>query len=92
MKAGDDVRVIHNNEEYEKEGIHKGMVGYIAIPEIRNNCFFVCFIDEIFYIHKDDPEWFEDHYSELKDDIFCEIKIQDLELIEESECTDDELL
>ena len=76
MKASDDVKVINDSKEYAKEGIHKGMIGYIAMPEIRNNCFFVCFIDERFYTHKDDIEWFEEHYNDLKDDIFCEIKIQ----------------
>lgn len=92
MRVSDDVRVINNNEKYEKEGVHKGMVGYIAMPEIRNNCFFVCFIDENFNMHEDEPEWFENHYNELKDDIFCEINIQDLELVEDGGCTDEELL
>ena len=92
MRASDDVRVINDNEKYAQEGVYKGMVGYIAMPEIRNDCFFVCFIDENFAMHDDEPEWFEEHYNELKDDIFCEIKIQDLELVQDGGCTDEELL
>lgn len=92
MRASDDVRVINDNEKYAQEGIYKGMVGYIAMPEIRNDCFFVCFIDKNFGMHENDPEWFEEHYNELKDDIFCEIKVEDLELVQDGGCTDEELL
>ena len=92
MKASDDVRVINDNEKYAREGVHKGMVGYIAMPEIRDNSFFVCFIDENFNMHEDEPEWFEEHYHELKDDIFCIIKIEDLEVVQDGGCSDEELL
>lgn len=92
MRASDDVKVINDNEKYAQEGVYKGMIGYIAMPEIRNNCFFVCFIDENFSMHDDEPEWFEEHYNELKDDIFCEIKVEDLELVQDGGCSDEELL
>lgn len=92
MKASDDVRVINDDEAYAKEGVFKGMIGYISMPEIRDNSFLVCFIDENFYIHENEPEWFEEHYSDLKDDIFCIIKIKDLELVKDGDCTDEELL
>ena len=48
MKQYDDVRVINDNETYAKEGVYKGMIGHIAMPEIRNNSFYVAFIDENF--------------------------------------------
>ena len=92
MKIYDDVKVINDNEEYNKEGVYKGMVGYIAMPEIRSNSFYVIFIDENFEIHKDDPDWFRIHYNEIKDDIFCIIKIKDLELVKDNGTTDEEIL
>ena len=92
MKAYDDVKVINDNENYKKEGVYKGMVGYIVMPEIRDDCFLVCFIDENFEKHKDDYDWFNSHYNEIKEDIFCEIKIKDLELVKDGGCSDEELL
>ena len=92
MRVGDDVRVVNNNEKYAQEGVYKDMIGYVAMPEIRNNSFCICFIDENFGKHDEDPEWFEKHYNELKDDIFCEIKIQDLELVHDGKYTDKDLL
>ncbi len=92
MKYEDDVRVIKDKEKYKNLGITKGMVGYISLPEIRNNTFFVCFIDENFKLHESEPEWFQEHYDEIKDDKLCEIKIQDLELINDNGLTDEEIL
>lgn len=92
MKIYDDVRVINDTEKYRKEGVCKGMVGYISMPEIRDDSFFVTFIDENFKIHKDDPDWFRLHFSEIKDDIFCIIKIKDLELVKDNKTTDEEIL
>ncbi len=92
MKYEDDVRVIKDKEKYKNLGITKGMVGYISLPEIRNNTFFVCFIDENFKLHENEPEWFQKHYDEIKDDKLCEIKIQDLELINDNGLTDEEIL
>lgn len=92
MKQYDDVRVINDNESYAKEGVYKGMIGYIAMPEIRNNSFYVAFIDENFEIHKNNPKWFEEHYNEIKDDIFCIIEIKDLELVKDNKLSDEELL
>ena len=37
MKYLDSIKVITN--KYEKEGIKKGTVGTIILPEIRNKCF-----------------------------------------------------
>lgn len=80
MKEYDDVKVINDNPEYEEAGIHKGMVGYIVLPEIRDNTFLVNFIDENFELHKNDSDWFRIHFDEIKDDIICPIKIEDLQL------------
>ena len=55
MKYEDNVRVIKDKEKYKNLGITKGMVGYISLPEIRNNTFFVCFIDENFKLHENEP-------------------------------------
>ena len=92
MKYEDNVRVIKDKEKYKNLGITKGMVGYISLHEIRNNTFFVCFIDENFKLHENEPEWFQKHYDEIKDDKLCEIKIQDLELINDNGLTDEEIL
>lgn len=92
MKYLDYVRVIVEKEKYTKEGIHEGMEGCIYMPEIRNGCFFVNFIDKNFEIHKNEPEWFEEHYEELKDDINISIKIEDLELIKDNGISDEKLL
>ena len=81
MNIYDDVRVINNKEEYEKEGVYKDMIGTIILAEIRENSFYVNFIDKNFEIHKNDPEWFEKHYDELEDDISIPVKIEDLELV-----------
>ena len=92
MKLYDDVKVINDREEYKKEGVKKGMVGYIVLPEIRDNTFLVSFIDENFEKHKNDPDWFVIHCNELKDDVFCEIKIQDLLVVEDGGSTDEDIL
>ena len=92
MKYEDNVRVIKDKEKYKNLGITKGMVGYISLPEIRNNTFFFFFIDENFKLHENEPEWFQKHYDEIKDDKLCEIKIQDLELINDNGLTDEEIL
>ena len=62
----DKVKVLNDRPEYAEEGVKRDMVGRICTAEIRDNCFEVCFID-----------------SEMKkDDIFCPIKIKDLEMVE----------
>ena len=92
MKFDDDVMVINDRKEYEAEGIHKGMIGYIVLAEIRNNEFMVNFIDKNFEIHKNDPEWFENNYDTLLDDITIPIKIEDIELVKDNQATDEEIL
>ncbi|MBE7076213.1 MAG: hypothetical protein E7375_04045 [Clostridiales bacterium] len=92
MNIYDDVRVLNDKEEYKKEGVFKDMVGRIILGEIRENSFYVNFIDKNFEIHKNDPEWFEEHYDELEDDISIPIKIEDLELVKKNWATDKTIL
>ena len=73
MKIYDKVKLIKEREEYSKKELHLGMVGTIIQPEIRDNRFYVAF---------DNPK-IEDDY------IFCEVKIQDLELVKDGKSTDE---
>ena len=92
MKLYDDVRVINVRKEYVEEGIHKGMVGYIVLAEIRDGQFMINFIDKNFEIHRNDPQWFEDHYDELEDDIMLPMHIEDLELVKDNKTSDEKIL
>lgn len=76
MKCYDLVKVIKDKENYTKNNIHAGDVGRISEAWIINNCFTVAF----------DTGNDEDFYN------FCEIKIEDLELIEEGWGSDEILL
>lgn len=90
MKLLDEVRLIRDDEEYQKEGAHKGMVGTIIDSEIMFRTFHVIFIDE----RVKDKEFMsnEDNINLLKEDICVHIKIQDLELVRESNMTDEDIL
>ena len=56
--------------------IYNGEIGIIWFPEIREDCFYVQF-------DTNDPKnWYK----------YAEIKIKDLELVKDGECTDEELL
>lgn len=91
MKYLDKVKLI-NDKDYVNLGLKYGRIGRIISAEIRDDEFYVNFIDENFYQHKDDKSWFEKHMKELKDDISILIKIKDLELLEESDISDNDLL
>lgn len=91
MKYLDKVKLI-NDKDYVNLGLKYGRIGRIISAEIRDDEFYVNFIDENFYQHKDDKSWFEKHMKELKDDISIPIKIKDLELLEESDISDNDLL
>ncbi|MBR1925707.1 MAG: hypothetical protein IJ837_02505 [Clostridia bacterium] len=75
MKYFDKVKVIRNNEEYNKAGIYAGDVGIIWIAEIRDNTFFVLFDND------SENEWYKEA---------C-IKIEDLELVENGNATNEEI-
>lgn len=43
MKELDCVEIIVEKEKYAKEGVHKGMQGWICYPDVRNGCYLVNF-------------------------------------------------
>lgn len=73
MKIYDKVKLIREREEYLKKELKLGFIGTIIQPEIRENRFYVAF---------DNPE-IEDDY------LFCEIRLEDLELVEDCKATDE---
>lgn len=85
MKLLDDVKVINNN--YINDGVHKGMIGTIIDADIRWSSFFVCFQDQRVY----DKEFMkvEENIFKLNDDKCIGVKVSDLELVKESNCTDE---
>ena len=91
MKYLDKVKLI-NNKKYIDYGLKTGDIGRIICAEIRDDELYVNFIDKNFEIHNNDPQWFEMHSDELKDDISLAIKIVDLKLEEDSKLSDKEIL
>lgn len=87
MKLLDDVIV--KNDKYKDEGITKGMIGTIIEGDIRWESFFVNFQDQRVY----DKNFMENEENifKLNSDICCGIKIEDLDLVKESNCTDVEI-
>ncbi len=63
-------------DDYKEYGIHRGDEGHIMNPEIRYGTF-------LFF--KENPET-------LADDADASIKIQDLEVVESSDATDEDIL
>ena len=90
MKLFDKIRVLKDCEYYNKNGIFKGRIGRINSAEIRDNCFEVVFIDERFFDKT--FEWTDENMSTVEDDIFLEMPIEDLEVIEESKANDEDIL
>ena len=76
MKEYDKVKLIINKPEYIEQNIHKGDVGYICLPEIRDNCFYVEFETG------NSEDWYK----------YANIKIEDLELVKDGGFTDEEIL
>ena len=90
MKIYDKVKVIKLIDECKGKGITENMIGTIILPEIRNNKFYVVFIDPRY---TDDNFVFTDENQEdLRDDIFCDIDINDLELVENGFATNEIIL
>ena len=85
VKLLDDVVVINDN--YKEDGIVKGMIGTIVEADIRWESFYVCFQDQRVY----DKEFMKnkENIFILKNDICLGIKIQDLELIKDNNCSDE---
>ncbi len=90
MKLFDKIKVLNDCKYYNEEGVFKGRIGRINSAEIRDNCFEVVFIDERFW--NKNFVWTDEAIETMKDDIFLEMKIEDMEVIEESNLTDDEIL
>ncbi len=83
MKIFDKVKILVSDPEYEKHGVYKGMIGTIVEAHIEFRSFQVAFIDPT-------PITEENWDSvELKDDIICYIRIKDMQVVEESNCTDE---
>ena len=85
MKLLDEVCVL--TDDYKDEGITKGMIGTIIEADIRWNSFYVCFQDQRVY----DKEFIskEENIFKLKNDICAGIKIKDLKLYKDGNCTDE---
>ena len=87
MKFLDDVRVVNDN--YLEQGVSKGMVGTIIDADIRWNRFFVCFQDQ--RVYDKDFMSIEENIFKLNDDICIGVKIQDLELVKDNKCNDEDI-
>ena len=87
MKLLDKVRVVRDKEEYKELGVYKGMVGTIIDAEIRFRAFQVGFVDP-----KIKQPGFDFENETWEDDIIEYIDIEDLEVIEESDATDEYIL
>lgn len=87
MKLLDEVRVINDN--YKDKGITQGMIGVIIEADIRWNSFYVCFQDQRVY----DKNFMKvkDNIFRLNNDICLGIKINDMEVITESNMSDSDI-
>ena len=85
MKLLDDVKVI--NDKYKNEGISRGMIGTIIDADIRWDSFYICFQDQRVYDEKFMKN--KENIFDLKDDKCCAIKIEDLELVKNGNCSDE---
>ncbi len=90
MKLFDDVKVIKDCEYYNENGVFVGRIGTINSAEIRDNTFEVVFIDERFWDKS--FEWTDENVETMKDDVFLEMDIEDLEVVKESNATDEDIL
>lgn len=90
MKLFDDVKVIKDCKYYNDSGVFAGRIGTINSAEIRDNTFEVVFIDERFL--DKNFKWAEESLKTIKHDIFLEMNIEDLEVVKESNSTDEDIL
>ena len=90
MKLFDKVKIIKDCDYYNQNGVYKGRVGRINSAEIRDNCFEVVFIDERFFDKT--FQWTDENMYTMKDDVFLEVPIEDLLVVEESKATDEDIL
>lgn len=90
MKFLDKVKILADRPEYAKHEVFKGMIGTIMGAEIRDNTFDVIFIDPRYYDEM--FEWTEESACSLKPDIFCPIRIEDMDVVEDGHCSDEWIL
>ena len=90
MKLFDKVKIIKDCDYYNQNGVYKDRVGRINSAEIRDNCFEVVFIDERFFDKT--FQWTDENMYTMKDDVFLEVPIEDLQVVEESKATDEDIL
>ena len=76
MKYFDKVKVLVEKDEYLKDDVHKGDIGRIWLPEIRDNRFYVAF--------ETNDQW--DMYK------YSLIEVEDLEIVEDYGCPDEDIL
>ncbi len=76
MKVYDKVKLINDENYYKQKNIFKGAIGTIISGEIRDNRF------EVAFESNDKNDWY----------IYCDIKIKDLEVIEDGFATDEMIL
>lgn len=77
MKYGDMVKVLVEKEEYAKNHVHKGMVGMLTDPEIRDTEYMVIFSYK---------------YSPDEEDIYIPMYVGDIETVEDGNYTDEIIL
>lgn len=90
MKLFDKIKVLKDCKYYNENGVYKGRLGRINSAEIRDNTFEVVFIDKRFF--DKNFKWTEENMPTVEDDIFLEMPIEDLEVVEESDVTDEDIL
>lgn len=77
MKYCDLVEVLVEKEEYAKKHVHKGMIGMLTDPEIRDNEFMVVFSYK---------------YSPNEEDIYIPIYVGDIKTVEDGQKSNSEIL
>ena len=76
MKYMDRVKVITEKEEYKKNNVSVGEIGTINSAEIRDNYF------DVIFENNNEYDWYK----------YSTIKIEDLEVVEDGKCSDDQIL
>lgn len=76
MKYFDEVKVLVDKPQYAAKGVHKGDIGKIYTPELRDTAF-----DVVFEV--------EDEYEPYKQ---CFVELTDLEMVKPGNVTDNQLL
>lgn len=76
MKMYDIVKITKDSDYLFKQGVRAGREGKIIEPEIENGCFSVLFVDR----------------CNTEPDVIADVKIEDLEVVENGFASDDILL